>query len=77
VVKANKGIVFGVILPVAAMIRYPPLIALALRFMLGGSQLILAGLVYTGNIEAAARLLWRRMVRLSEEKQKRSGRTKK
>jgi hypothetical protein len=35
VIKANKGVVFGVVLPLIVILRYPPLIPIALRMVFG------------------------------------------
>jgi DnaJ domain len=68
VTKVNKGIVFGVILPLLVLFRYPPLIPWALRLVLGGSQLILLLLIRSGNVGTAVRLLWQQVVRISRER---------
>jgi hypothetical protein len=61
-VKANKGFLLGVLLPVAVVFRFPVLMAIALRAATTALPMIIVYLVRTGNAEVATRWLWRRIV---------------
>ena len=61
-VKANKGFLLGVVLPVAVLFRFPVLIVVALRAATAVLPVIVLHLVRTGNAEIATRWLWGRIV---------------
>jgi len=67
VVKTHKGLVFGLVVPSLVFLRFPALIAVVMRAGILGGQLVLAALLRTGNVTAASRLLWTRIVALARE----------
>ena len=67
--RAHRGLLLGVLLPSLLILRFPAAAPAALRLALAGGQLVLVALARSGNLELAARLLWRRIVRLAEEQQ--------
>ena len=69
--KAYRGLFIGVVFPALVFLRFPALIAVAMRLAVLGSQLLFMGLVNSGNFEVAVRWLWRRLVALALEKKKR------
>jgi hypothetical protein len=69
-IKANKGVIFGIVVPAVIFLRFPPLIFMFWRGIILGSQLVFAGLVYTGNLNFASNWIWRRLIALSKEKLK-------
>jgi hypothetical protein len=72
VAKAHKGLIFGIVVPSFLLFRYPPAVFAALRIAWAGSQVLLGGLVYTGNLHVAARLVWRKVVELSNTQRERA-----
>ena len=66
VAVAHRGLLLGVLAPAVLLLRFPAAAPAALRLALGGGQLLLLALARTGNLELAARLLWRRVVSLAE-----------
>eukprot|EP01038_Epipyxis_sp_PR26KG_P008918 gene8918-12026_t len=62
----------GIVVPTALFIRYPPAVFFMLRIAYLIGQTAVAGLVYTGNLEIAARTIWNRIVALSLERRKRN-----
>ena len=58
VVNANKGIIFGVVLPMALIFRFPALMIWAGRIMLTVSQVLLFGLLRQGSLPRVAHWLW-------------------
>ncbi len=72
VAKAHKGLIFGIVIPSFLLLRYPPAVFAAMRIAWAGSQLIVAGLVYTGHLQTAARFVWRKIVDLSNEQRERA-----
>lgn len=69
--KAYKGLFIGVVLPAVVFLRFPALIAVAMRLAVFGSQILFVGLVRSGNLEVTVNWLWRRVVALALEKRKR------
>ncbi len=74
-VNANKGFIFGVVMPLVLLLRYPPLIPWALRLLLAGSQAFLLVLIRTQNLSTAAGYLWKLVVRLAQAQKNRKSRT--
>lgn len=72
VASAHKGLLLGVVLPVLLLLRYPPAVLAVLRLDWAGAQLAVAGLVYTGNLEVAAKMLWKQVVQRSEQQRERA-----
>jgi hypothetical protein len=72
VASSHKGIIFGIVVPTFLIIRFPPAVFAIFRF--GGviANIIVAGLAYTGNVQYVARLIWRQIIRLSQEQQQRA-----
>lgn len=66
VVKANKGILIGIVVPAAVVLRFPWAVALTLRTFWGISGFVFTALVQHGKVHAAAAWLWQRMVAMSE-----------
>lgn len=71
-ISANKGLIFGIIVPTALFIRYPPAVFAILRLLYAGGTAVLTGLIASGNLEFVGRLLWRRIVAMSIEQKKRA-----
>lgn len=71
VAKNNKGIIFSVVVPLFLIIRYPPVVFALLRFLWAAGQLTIVGLLYSGQLELVAKMLWKRIVALSIEQKKR------
>lgn len=74
--KHHKIIILGVVVPSFLLLRYPPLVLAFLRFAWMGGQLAVAGLIYTGNLDLAAKTLWKLIVKMSREKKDRGKHTK-
>lgn len=72
VANAHKFLILGVVMPTFVFLRYPPAVFGVLRLLYVGAQLGVAGLVYTGNLEVAWRMIWRRIVKLSLEQKNRA-----
>ena len=70
-VSANKGLIFGIIVPTALLIRYPPAVFTLLRLLYAGGTAVITGLIASGNLELVARVIWRRIVAMSLEQKKR------
>jgi hypothetical protein len=69
--KTYKGVFIGIVFPAIIFLRFPALIAVAMRLAVIGSQLLFMGLVRSGNLEVTVNWLWRRIVALALEKRKR------
>jgi hypothetical protein len=72
IAKNHKILLGAVVLPTFLLLRYPPLVFAAVRLIWLGGQAVVAGLLYTGHFEAAAKLLWKQIVHLSQQRTKRS-----
>lgn len=72
VASANKFIILGVVLPLAIFLRYPPAVIAVLKMSWRLVGVGISGLVYTGQLDQAARLIWRNIVRMSLEQKKRA-----
>ena len=70
IMKQNKEVVIAMILPII-LLRFPFLIALFLRLGLAGSQVIFVGLVRSGNLEAASRMVWKKVLQLAIDRRNR------
>lgn len=71
IANANKGVIFGVVLPLVMLLRFPALTFMVGRIILSLSNLIFVGLISSGNIVVAARWLWVRIVAMAKERNKR------
>eukprot|EP00981_Chlorochromonas_danica_P007591 scaffold1818_cov214-Ochromonas_danica.AAC.2 len=76
VAKHHKVLILGVVVPSFLLLRYPPLVLGVLRLAWMGGQVVVAFLLYTGQFDLAARMLWKLIVNLSREKQKREDQDK-
>lgn len=74
VLKTHKGLVFGVVVPLALIFRFPALVIMAGRMILAGSQLVLLVLLRNGQLPQVARWVWARIVALARERNSRKGR---
>lgn len=74
VAKDHKFLIMGVVIPTVVFLRYPPAVFVVLRMLWAVSNVALVGLLRSGNIQSAARLVWQGIVTLSRE-QKRRART--
>ena len=74
ITKNNKGVVLGVILPIALIFRFPWLIITVGRVLLAASQIILFSLLRQGTLPQVAHYIWKRIVQLALEKNKRKKR---
>lgn len=72
--KTYKGVFFGVVFPAIIFLRFPALIAVAMRLAIIGSNFLFVALIRTGNLEVTVNWLWRRIVALALEKRKRKRR---
>lgn len=68
VVKANSGIVLGLVLPIVLFLRFPALIAVVFRVGILAAQTVFAGLLRSGNVANASKWLWQRIIHLSKER---------
>ena len=71
ITKNNKGIVLGVILPIALIFRFPWLIITVGRVLLAASQIILFSLLRQGTLPQVAHYIWKRIVQLALARNKR------
>jgi hypothetical protein len=72
VTKAHAPLVAGIVVPTALLLRYPPAVLAVLRLLFAGGQLAIAGLIYTGNVDVAVKMLWKALVNLSLKQKKRA-----
>ena len=71
VVKDNKGVILGFILPVALIFRFPALVLLVGRLALAASQVLLVGLLRQGNLPQVMHWVWKRVVAVAASRTKR------
>ncbi len=74
VAKDYKFLIMGVVVPTVVFLRYPPAVFVVMRVIWAAANVALVGLLRTGNIQSAARMVWQGIVTLSRE-QKRRART--
>ena len=72
VVKYNKGLIFGIIVPSVVILRFPALLGVAARLGFAAANMVLAGLLRSGQLQNAGYILWRRMVDMSLHQKKRA-----
>ena len=72
VVKYNKGLILGVLVPSIVILRFPALIGVAARLGFAAANMVLAGLLRSGQLQNAGYILWRRMVDISLNQKKRA-----
>ena len=66
--KENKGLLLGVLLPVAVIFRFPALVFLALRTLASVVPILAIPLIRTGHFEVYSRWLWGRIVERAKHK---------
>lgn len=67
---ANKGLIAGVVLPLALVLRFPGAIIAVGRVVVFFAEMAFLGLIYSGNFTYASTWLWRRMIAMAKEKTK-------
>lgn len=72
VLKAHSILVASVVVPTVLFLRYPPAVFAVMRVLFAAGQLVAAGLVYTGNVEVAVKMVWKAIVKVSLEQKRRS-----
>mmetsp|Transcript_12005 Transcript_12005/g.26943 ORF Transcript_12005/g.26943 Transcript_12005/m.26943 type:complete len:239 (-) Transcript_12005:216-932(-) len=68
----HKVLILGVVLPTVVFLRYPPAVLWVLRATWAVGNVMLLGLLRSGNMGMAARVLWQNIVKLSNEQRKRA-----
>lgn len=71
VVRVNSGLLAGVILPLALLLRFPGLVAVVVGF---GVRFSLVGLMWINRLPWAASWVWRRIVAMAAERVRRRAR---
>lgn len=69
--KEHRLLISVVVIPTVLFLRYPPAVFAVMRMAMAGLNVGVAFLVYTGNLQAAAQIIWRQIVRLSAEQKNR------
>lgn len=77
VMKTHSILITTIVVPIIVFLRYPPAVFFVLRSLWALSYVAIIGLLKTGNIELVTKLLWRNIVKLSLEQQKRAKNRKK
>jgi hypothetical protein len=72
VAKDHKFIILGVVVPTVVFLRYPPAVFAVMRVGLALGNVALAGLLRSGNLTAAAKAIWRNIVKISNDQKARS-----
>lgn len=72
IAKDHRLLISSIVIPTILFLRYPPAVFAVLRMMMAGLNVGVAFLVYTGNLEVAARLIWRQIVTLSTEQKEKA-----
>ena len=71
IAKDHKVLIMGIVLPTVVFLRYPPAVFVVLRVMWAMGNVALVGLLRSGNLALAARMLWKGIVKLSNEQKER------
>ena len=71
VANNNKGLIFGVIVPVFLFFRFPAAVFAVGRVGLFAGNFIISSLILNGQVSSTVRWLWSRLVTLSLEKKRR------
>ncbi|OQS05509.1 hypothetical protein THRCLA_02376 [Thraustotheca clavata] len=71
VVKERKGIVFGVVMPIALFIRFPAIIPWIGRGLVLGGEVLIGALAYSPALRQTSTWLWRRIVQVSRDRKAR------
>jgi hypothetical protein len=66
IAKANKGVIFGVALPTALIVRFPAMLPLIARWVLYAAQAAFVGLLQSGKTKQLSMMLWSQIIRNSE-----------
>lgn len=72
ILTEHKLLLFCVIIPLGLFIRFPLAIVAVSRSLIAVSQLVFGLLIYTGYGTVAAKLLWKQIITLAKNKQKRN-----
>lgn len=72
VAKDHKFLIMGVVVPTVVFLRYPPAVFVVMRVMWAVANVALVGLLRTGNMQSAARMVWQGIVTLSREQRRRA-----
>jgi hypothetical protein len=74
IARDHKILILGIVVPTVVFLRYPPAVFFVLRGLWAMSSVALVGLLRSGNLATAARMVWQAIVKLSREQR---GRVKK
>lgn len=66
IAKANKGVIFGVVVPTALVLRFPTATAAVLRGALVGAEALFIYLLQSGRTKELSLMLWKQIIRNSE-----------
>lgn len=66
IAKANKGIIFGVVIPTTLIVRFPALIPVVARWVMYAAQTAFVGLLQSGKTKQLSMMLWSQIIRNSE-----------
>lgn len=66
IAKANKGIIFGVVIPTTLIIRFPAMLPLVARWVMYAAQTAFVGLLQSGRTKELSGMLWSQIIRNSE-----------
>jgi gas vesicle protein len=72
IAKDHKILIMGVVVPTVVFLRYPPAVFVVLRVLWAVGNVALVGLLRSGNLSMAARMLWQGIVKLSREQHARA-----
>lgn len=77
VIRDNRGLILGIIVPVALVLRFPLLVTGAFRVLFGLSQLIIVAVIRSGHGPVLLNWLWSILTRTAARRNKRgAGRQK-
>ncbi|OQR92066.1 hypothetical protein ACHHYP_04102 [Achlya hypogyna] len=71
VVRERKGLIFGIVMPVALFVRFPAVIPWIGRGLVLGGELLIGALAYSPALRRTSGWLWRRIVQLSRDRKAR------
>ena len=64
-VNYNKVLIGSILIPSIVILRFPALFGAAARLSFAAANMILVGLLRTGNLSNAGFILWKKMVEIS------------
>jgi hypothetical protein len=67
----HRLLISAVVVPTILFVRYPPAVFAVLLMLMAGANVAVSFLVNTGNLQAAAQLIWRQIMTLSVEQKNR------